>query len=245
MGPSLRGGDRGLKPGQRLGPRSPSSLPRALTPRSSRPAAPESPPPHPGAGGSEEPAAPPRWRRRAAPPPRLAHSRPRGDPRHPHPGRRDRGSRPGAPGGRCRPPLQLELGPRAQRRGSGRGAAWAGGWSPGLEAPDPQTPLGSPEKGTSRDAGERRVLPQRSRWSPQPLERASECCAAALECEPLLTVPRRPRTRSPERPAPLVAAQPPPPPPPPPPPSAPAPSAGPPAWLAPSFALLKMTMIFF
>lgn len=44
----------------------------------------------------------------------------------------------------------------------------------------------------------------------------------------------------------LVAAQPLPPLPPPPPPlpRAPAPPAGPPGWLAPSFALLRMTMIF-
>lgn len=187
--------------------------------------------------------------------------RPRSTPRTPAQGAipgthtqedRTAGGRRGLPAGAAAHLLQPHLGHRAPRRGGGEAGAGRPGPGDGSRAwrlLTPQIPLQSLGKGTSRDAGERRILPQRTRRSPQPLERASESSAAAPECEPLLTVPGRPQPRSPARRDRLllVAAQPlpPPPPPPPPPPSAPAPPAGPPGWLAPSFALLRMTMIFF
>lgn len=96
-------------------------------------------PSHPGTGGGKWPGAPPGWRRSASPPLHLAPSRPRGNSRHPHPGRPDRREL-GGGAGQALPPTSsswnLDAALRGGEPGAGRPGPWGG--SPGLEAPDPK-----------------------------------------------------------------------------------------------------------
>lgn len=250
MGPRVRTGplrkeEGGLKAGVEPGTLLPITPHSALNAPCRCVSRPGSPLPHLGAGERREAGCSARLEASASPPRRLAPSRPRGNSRDPHPGSPGRGAgRTGA--GQALPPTSSSWNLGTALRGGGEGAQGPGDGSPGLEAPVPDTPLQSPEYGTSRDPGEKRVLPQQSRGSPEPLERASESRAAARSAgcyspSPLATDPppgatgsswsRRNRCRRRHLLLLLLPAR-------------QLPPAGPPGWLAPSFTLLKMTMIF-